>query len=358
METAISNSKFDLTQKDGRILWLDVARGIGIILVVVGHACGGLIDAGLDNSHQILRSIFLLIYIFHMPLFFMLAGFTIQTRVAQDPAKFGKNILTKIVYPYYLWSIVQLTVILLAGSSINSPYTGDPLLQILTLPWNPVSQFWFLQILALFHVFSLIVLPRAGPVVFLLLGFFFKSFAENVELPEIFHYFCVNAPYFGIGVFLGIQGVRTNLLQGPIWVRIILLPLAAVCLEAFTYNSIVESAGLQTFASASAPTIATLAGAWKGFAAALICSAAVIGISALPVVRDSTLLSYLGRRSFPIFVLHVMFVVGTRMCLVRLFGISNAAIILPTITLAGLIGPVIVDQVLGRLKLSKWVGLP
>src|ERR1700730_14318581 len=140
MDTVSLNSGLDSQQTDGRALWLDVSKGIGIVLVVIGHACGGLIDAGLDNSHQPLRSFFLLIYIFHMPLFFMLAGLTVQTRVAQDPAKFGRNILSKIVYPYYLWSIVQLTVIIMAGSSVNNPYTGHALYHILTLPWNPVSQ--------------------------------------------------------------------------------------------------------------------------------------------------------------------------------------------------------------------------
>jgi fucose 4-O-acetylase-like acetyltransferase len=358
MKNVSLNTEFGAPQKVERALWLDVSRGIGIILVVIGHACGGLIDAGLDNSHQNLRSIFLLVYIFHMPLFFMLAGVTIQQRVEQDPAKFGRNILSRIVYPYYLWSMVQLGVIILAGSSINSPYTGNALYQLLTLPWSPVSQFWFLQTLALLQLFSLILLPRVGLAAFLLLGFFFKSINEIVALPQIFSSFCINAPYFVIGVFFGIEGVRTNLLKSPGWIRILLLPLGAICLEALTYNAIIDTLGLEAFARASAPTIATLAGGWRAFAAALLCSAAVVGISALPVVRESRLLSYLGRRSFSIFVLHVMFVVGARMCLVRLFGISNALIVLPIIAVVGLVGPVIVDRVLAQLRLSKWLGLP
>jgi fucose 4-O-acetylase-like acetyltransferase len=358
MENVSLKTEFDAPPRAERAQWLDVSRGIGIVLVVIGHACGGLIDAGLDNSQQSLRSLFLLIYIFHMPLFFMLAGVTIQSRVEKDPRKFGLNILSRIVYPYYLWSTVQLTVIIMAGSSINSPYSGNALHQLLTLPWSPVSQFWFLQTLALLQLFSLILLPRVGPAIFLLLAFFFKSANEIVALPQIFSSFSINAPYFAIGVFFGIQGFRTNLLNRLGWIKLLLLVLGAFYLEWLTYSAIVDNLGSEAFAGASAPTIATLAGGWRSFAAALLCSAAVVSISALPAVQDSRLLSYLGRRSFSIFVLHVMFVVGARICLVRLFGISNAMIILPTITMIGLAGPVIVDQVLGRFKLSKWVGLP
>ncbi len=43
-----------------RVEWIDVAKGVGIILVVIGHSS--------------MKSIADEIYYFHMPLFFMLAG--------------------------------------------------------------------------------------------------------------------------------------------------------------------------------------------------------------------------------------------------------------------------------------------
>lgn len=45
--------------------WVDIAKGIGIILVVMGHA----------NCPEIPHGI---IYSFHMPLFFFLSGLFIQ----------------------------------------------------------------------------------------------------------------------------------------------------------------------------------------------------------------------------------------------------------------------------------------
>ncbi len=52
----------------GRIVWLDAARGIGILLIIVGH----IIPMTLPFSH--------FIYSFHVPLFFFLSGMVLQKR--------------------------------------------------------------------------------------------------------------------------------------------------------------------------------------------------------------------------------------------------------------------------------------
>ena len=45
-----------------RIEWIDIAKGIGIILVVIGHI----------SQIEVLNDI---IYSFHMPLFFIISGY-------------------------------------------------------------------------------------------------------------------------------------------------------------------------------------------------------------------------------------------------------------------------------------------
>ncbi len=53
---------------EGRIAWLDGARGIGILLIVLGHV----IPMTTPISH--------FIYSFHVPLFFFLSGMVLQKR--------------------------------------------------------------------------------------------------------------------------------------------------------------------------------------------------------------------------------------------------------------------------------------
>ena len=54
-----------------RIEYLDIAKGVGILLVVLGH-----------NDFEVI-SLFVqrLIYSFHMPLFFFLSGYFLNTAV-------------------------------------------------------------------------------------------------------------------------------------------------------------------------------------------------------------------------------------------------------------------------------------
>ena len=79
-----------------RIKFIDIARGLGIILVVFGHA----IVPEIRNTSNIFMNIYKYIYIFHMPLFFYVSGVF---------AKFDfKKIFTKFLYPSEIKSLQTL----------------------------------------------------------------------------------------------------------------------------------------------------------------------------------------------------------------------------------------------------------
>ena len=69
----------EMGQKSKRIEWIDFAKGITIILTIVGHT------VGTGKNGSILRG---LIFSFHMPLFFILSAttykysLTINSRIA------------------------------------------------------------------------------------------------------------------------------------------------------------------------------------------------------------------------------------------------------------------------------------
>ena len=76
-----------------RLEYIDIARGIGIVLVVLGHCL-----SQLDGS---LRTF---IYSFHMPLFFTLAGMTHKTTECSDIRKCVLGLLKKrkAIFRYYI----------------------------------------------------------------------------------------------------------------------------------------------------------------------------------------------------------------------------------------------------------------
>ena len=74
---------------NNRIVWVDIAKGIGIILVLIGHISQN------KNLHYF-------IYSFHMPLFFIISGY-LYSEKEQYVRKKAKSILL----PYLFWSIVS-----------------------------------------------------------------------------------------------------------------------------------------------------------------------------------------------------------------------------------------------------------
>ncbi len=86
-------------RKKARIELIDIAKAITIILVILGHTTGNL------ETPMYRR----LIYSFHMPLFFFLAGMSIKPRPLRSlegwKAYIGKNILSLVV-PYLIFAFI------------------------------------------------------------------------------------------------------------------------------------------------------------------------------------------------------------------------------------------------------------
>jgi len=122
----------------GRLEWIDVARGIGIIVVVAGHVWtrGPLRDA---------------VYSFHMPLFFLLSGFLSRP---QPAARFAIRQLASQMRPY-----AAFLILLIIADSIIEPSKGkSPIFDqwpqdlapvLLGGSWlrGPFTIFWFVPCL-------------------------------------------------------------------------------------------------------------------------------------------------------------------------------------------------------------------
>lgn len=89
-----------------RIAYIDAAKGIGIMLVVIGHFCpNGAWDI-IPFTHM---SVTKWIYSFHMPFFYMVSGFAGKRRVFRDLrgfCEFAEKIFVGYFIPYLLMMLV------------------------------------------------------------------------------------------------------------------------------------------------------------------------------------------------------------------------------------------------------------
>lgn len=107
------------------IVWIDIAKFIGIFLVVFGHT---LSPFGLLKNSTFFAHLWDFIYLFHMPLFFIIAGYLYKSKTKTDNYK---KILYGLLIPYLIYQIIYLPFkawhLLLV-----KPYLGYKILGIVT----------------------------------------------------------------------------------------------------------------------------------------------------------------------------------------------------------------------------------
>ena len=98
-----------LANNNQRELSVDVARGIGIILVVFGH------------TFQI-YSITSYIYSFHIPLFFLLSGLTFNTeKYFHCPKRFLRDRFLKLIIPYFIAAMFSYVLYVFVAPTLSLP---------------------------------------------------------------------------------------------------------------------------------------------------------------------------------------------------------------------------------------------
>lgn len=199
------------------VKWVLIAKGIGIILVVVGHFYP-------QPSPAYWTGIRHIIYSFHMPLFFILSGYL----YSHDKYSYSNLIKTKAKRLLYPFATIAGTFFLIkypVGQVINLEYPVN-IDSLYTLLADPVRSFmpllWFIH--ALFLVFAIYPLARLflNSLSILLLLLAINVFLGNDYL--VFGKAIANMPFFVVGVMLRENGTLSKMAISADW-RYVFVPL-------------------------------------------------------------------------------------------------------------------------------------
>ena len=124
------------------------------MLVVYGHASRALYANGAAPVWA--TTVDRLIYAFHMPLFFLVAGLFVWPSLAKGRERFVTDKLATIVYPYFLWSLIEGGLEIGFAGEVNSPIEWHDLAMV---PIIPIEQFWFLYVMAVCLLLALACFP-------------------------------------------------------------------------------------------------------------------------------------------------------------------------------------------------------
>ena len=103
----------------GRLDWIDAWKGVLIVLVVAGHVCGGLSHVCEGWAKAACEICYKMIYFFHMPAFFWIAGLCWRTR-DDSFAAFAKRRARRLLVPYAVFGVASVLVYAAASGAAAS----------------------------------------------------------------------------------------------------------------------------------------------------------------------------------------------------------------------------------------------
>ena len=178
----ISNAFNTSIIEKNRHIWVDYLRGIVIILVVYHHAFLGLAKSGVEVPRSVVDAN-MAAYSFRMPLFFIFSGIFTSLSLSYKPVRdIIKSKFNLLLYPYVIWSAIQITLQIVFSAYTNSTGNFTEYLYILYQP-KRLAHFWYLP--ALFNSTIVFVLIKSKfkikPAHHLLLGITFFLAAPFVN---------------------------------------------------------------------------------------------------------------------------------------------------------------------------------
>ena len=327
---------------------VDVARGLAIVAIVLGHVERGLASASLlayDTAATLDRAL----YLFHLATFAYLSGLFVRRAVERDGAR--SLVISRValfVWLYLLWTLIQGSVRVAASSVTNTPVTATDLAKI----WIPEGQLWFLPWLIAVTVVAALTQPwrsRTRAAVVLALA--------AVLALAVWGYDPLYAFTRGGALLLPfLAGCVVTAGRHAAMARRTVIVVAVALLGTAVWSWIVFDTTAATPTTGGAErTVATVA---LGVIGCVAGTGGVLAVAALlartPV---SAPVALLGRRSLEIFLAHIVVASGTRIFLAQL-GVAVPWVHLLAGTSLGLVVPVLVAAACERLGWQWLFGLP
>lgn len=325
-----------LTPTATRAADIDIARAIGITLVVAGHALIG-VERALGETVPG-RTALLLVYAVHMPLFFFLSGLLAHQALTEPHPAFAHRLLTRFAWPYLVWSLVLLGFHHAFGDLTNTRVSAPNPLRIL---WSPPSVMWFLYVLAPTLALARGLAPagcalrRLAGAALLLAGTALAHVPDTWLLPFL--------------RFSGVFLLATTLDPATRRVATRPLPLALATLALASGVAFAVAEAAHPLAGYPAARIRYLPAAAGGI---LLCLAAGAALARTPLGQP---LAAIGRRTLPIFLSHILVLAALRIALLHA-GLHDRTLILALVIPAGLLLPVAAALVADRLGLARLLG--
>lgn len=338
--------------KPDRLLWIDYAKGIAIILVLYRHVFEGIKQSGIAvNEYLILEQANIIFFSFRMPLFFIVSGifvaFSLQKRGLE---RFIETKGKTILYPYFLWGALQITLQLVFSKFVNGQRTLFDYLYLFYLP-REIEQFWYLY--ALFNVTILFAFLKAKRALthfqnillgLLLFNLSVIAFQKNMIIGfvgDIFHYYIFFAIGDAVSQFIT-DRKKFKIFESWKIFFILLVP--------FIFSQLYFLFANMSYIDKKYQYVEYYQPFFFILIALTGCAFTMNIAFILQKTRTANWLRILGKHSLYIYVAHVLVLASVRTLMVKFFGITNVPVLLFTGIVSGLLIPVLLFKIANKMK--------
>lgn len=333
-----------------RLQWVDYLRGIAIILVVYHHVRVGIERSGIVIPAALVKAN-MIFYSFRMPLFFMLSGIFINRSLQKKSASQIAGIkFEKLLYPYFIWVTIQITLQLAFGQFTNSNRSALDYTYIFYHP-RFLDQFWYLPALFNATMFYLLVKTKLKPnagghLGIALLLYFSAPYFQDVSMMSDWMEFYI---FFAIGDIVSAFFFKEQAQRffNNIWTFLLIIPVFIVAQLYYLENNIGYTTLLTDLQHIKQNY---LIHAWHQMVFLGIALVGCVTMCKLAfLLQRLNILSFLrvfGYHSLQIYVMHVIVAAFARILLVKFMHITNPVALLFTSIAFGVTIPIVIYNLL------------
>ena len=311
-----------------RVAWVDYAKGICIIMVVMMHSTLGVGAAG--GGEGFLHAVVAFAKPFRMPDFFLLSGLFLSRVIDRDWKTYLDRKVVHFAYFYALWMTIQFAF---KAPAFAAEHGAAATLQLYAMSFiEPFGTLWFIYLLPIFFVIC--KLTRGVPPLVIWLAAAGLETARMQTGWMVVDEFASRFVYFYTGYWLAsyIFNLAGNVQNRPA------TALAGLLLWG-TLNGLLVSGGYSEW-----PLISLLLG--------LLGAGAIVTLAALLAqARMFDALRHCGEHSIVIYLCFFLFMAGTRVVLLKTGIIPSIGLMSVIVTSAGVIGPLMLFWLVRRTPL-------
>ncbi len=310
---------------------LDVAKGLGILLVVTGHTMSPVM-----SGHTVIEWLYSVIYTFHMPLFFFVSGY-VATKLVTKPlpkTELLKQRLIRLMIPYCVWAVIYLPMKMIMAEHVR--FTDEYNWYTFFLGNNPDGQLWYLYVLFIISVFMIFLVNRknlkAYTAIFMALSFLAPLIPYSISFTSISLTFSLyQVGFFFLGTLIALNYDYNKLTTNHIAFIISALVLVAYSIVLWINKD--EVWFLQTFVA---------------ICAIYVCLYLSSVISKTKVDKPFI---YLGKKSMEIYMLHGPLLVVGRIILPKL--IHNTGLYIITLSTISIVLSLLISLVINKIRVAR-----